>query len=71
VGRNVEIKARLTDIQSVISKAAAIAEQGPFEIVQDDTFFPCGFGKLKLRVLSKTSGELIFYERSDKQGPNE
>jgi adenylate cyclase class IV len=71
VGRNVEIKARITDVQSLVTKAAAIAEQDPFEIFQDDTFLRCGFRKLKLRALSKTSGELIFYERSDQLGPKE
>lgn len=42
-------------------------------IVQDDTFFACPNGRLKLRVVEvepgKHAGELIFYRRADQQGP--
>jgi predicted adenylyl cyclase CyaB len=41
------------------------------EIAQDDTFFKCPAGRLKLRAFSNSSGELIFYKRSDEQGPKE
>ncbi|MBP7567812.1 MAG: class IV adenylate cyclase [Burkholderiaceae bacterium] len=69
--RNVEIKARLDDLNAVAAKAAALANQGPIAIAQDDTFFRCDHGRLKLRVFSETEGELIFYRRSDRQGPKE
>jgi adenylate cyclase class IV len=40
-------------------------------ISQDDTFFFCGNGRLKLRALCPTRGELIFYRRADQPGPKE
>ena len=52
-------------------KAAAIAQEGPVEIAQDDTFFRCEAGRLKLRTFSADSGELIFYRRPNQQGPKE
>ena len=69
--RNVEIKARLDNFSAVAAKAAALADHGPIAIAQDDTFFRCDHGRLKLRVFSETEGELIFYRRSDRQGPKE
>ncbi len=69
--RNVEIKARLDSLDAIHRKAAALAEQGPVRIAQDDTFFRCDHGRLKLRVFSETEGELIFYRRADRQGPKE
>ena len=55
----------------MFSKAAAAADSGPTTIHQDDTFFPCPNGRLKLRKRSETEGELIFYQRPDKSGPKE
>jgi predicted adenylyl cyclase CyaB len=69
--RNVEIKARLDNFSAVAAKAAAMAEHGPIAIAQDDTFFRCDNGRLKLRVFSEMEGELIFYRRTDRQGPKE
>ena len=69
--RNIEIKAHILSLEAVARKAAAIADQGPFELEQDDTFFPCESGRLKLRAFSSDSGELIFYRRPDQQGPKE
>ena len=69
--RNVEIKARLTSVAAVLPAAAAIATEGPTEIAQDDTFFPCATGRLKLRAFSSARGELIYYRRPDQQGPKE
>jgi predicted adenylyl cyclase CyaB len=69
--RNIEIKARLVDMAATARRAAAIATQGPTEIAQDDTFFRCDTGRLKLRAFTATDGELIFYRRADRQGPKE
>lgn len=69
--RNVEIKARLDNFSAVAAKAAAMADHGPIAIAQDDTFFRCDNGRLKLRVFSELEGELIFYRRTDRQGPKE
>ncbi|WP_368205673.1 class IV adenylate cyclase [Aeromonas sp. s5] len=69
--RNIEIKASIERIDDLLPKALAIADQGAVEIEQDDTFFRCDAGRLKLRTLSPSAGELIFYRRADQQGPKE
>jgi predicted adenylyl cyclase CyaB len=69
MARNVEIKARLASIAAIEPKVAALADAGPTPIAQDDTFFHCPHGRLKLRVFADGSGELIAYERSDTAGP--
>jgi adenylate cyclase class IV len=69
--RNIEIKARIASVRALTQLAAEIADQGPVEIFQDDTFFLCEGGRLKLRTFSSDSGELIFYRRADQQGPKE
>jgi len=71
MARNVEIKARVESIHALFARAAALADEGPVEIVQDDTFFVCRNGRLKLRAFSPEEGELIFYRRSDQKGPKE
>jgi adenylate cyclase class IV len=71
MARNIEIKARIASVQALAPKAAAVATEGPIGIVQDDTFFGCANGRLKLREFSPQSGELIFYRRADQQGPKE
>jgi len=63
MARNIEIKARIENIEAVVQKATALADQGPIEIFQDDTFFICQNGRLKLRMFSPGQGELIFYIR--------
>ncbi|MGY4002538.1 class IV adenylate cyclase [Aeromonas sanarellii] len=69
--RNIEIKASIERIDDLLPKALAIADQGPVEIEQDDSFFRCDAGRLKLRTFSPSAGELIFYRRADQQGPKE
>ena len=71
MARNVEIKARVSDLAALAEKVAAIADDGPTLIEQEDTFFQCTHGRLKLRALSSTEGELIYYERADGTGPKE
>ena len=70
-GRNVEIKARASDFERQLSKAAELCDAGPERILQQDTFFQCEKGRLKLRRFSESEGELIFYERPDDAGPAE
>ncbi len=69
--RNVEIKARIDSIDALAALVAPWAEEGPTPITQDDTFFRCDNGRLKLRSFSATEGELIFYRRADAAGPKE
>ena len=71
MARNVEIKARVADLAALAARAAAIADSGPVVIAQDDTFFHCDNGRLKLRAFSDGTGELIFYRRPDQGGPKE
>jgi predicted adenylyl cyclase CyaB len=69
--RNVEIKARIASVEVMAPRVAALADRGPVEIEQDDTFFVCERGRLKLRALSPTEGQLIFYRRANQAGPKE
>ena len=69
--RNVEIKARIASVEAMAPRVAALADRGPVEIKQDDTFFVCERGRLKLRALSPTEGQLIFYRRANQAGPKE
>lgn len=66
---NIEIKARVDDLQALLPRVAALADSGPTRVDQDDTFFACPNGRLKLRVLMDGSGVLIFYRREDARGP--
>jgi predicted adenylyl cyclase CyaB len=68
VGRNVEIKARVSDLDALEAKVAPLADSGPQVILQDDTFFPCPRGRLKLRAFADGKGELIAYQRPDTTG---
>ena len=69
--RNVEIKARIDSIEAIAPKVAALADDGPVEILQDDTFFRCARGRLKLRTFTPAQGELIYYRRVDRAQPKE
>jgi len=69
VARNVEIKARVPDLAVVEAAARRIATEGPHDIEQDDTFFSCATGRLKLRQFSSTQGQLIYYSRPNEAGP--
>ena len=71
MSRNIEIKARIESVAILTPRVAALASEGPLEIAQDDTFFACDTGRLKLRAFSNDSGELIFYQRVNQTGPKE
>jgi predicted adenylyl cyclase CyaB len=69
MARNVEIKARVASVEALLSRAAALADRGPELLQQDDTFFSCASGRLKLRVFADGQAELIAYTRPDAAGP--
>ena len=69
MARNVEIKARVASLAALQPRVAALAQHGPELIEQDDSFFPCAQGRLKLRAFADGRGELIAYERPDAPGP--
>jgi predicted adenylyl cyclase CyaB len=71
MARNIEIKAYITSVEELALRAAPLATEGPSEIVQDDTFFNCSLGRLKLRAFGPDHGELIFYRRDNLAGPKE
>src|SRR6185295_8640649 len=71
MARNVEIKARIENVVALTPRVAELSREGPIEIAQDDTFFNCTTGRLKLRAFSNDSGELIFYRRVNQSGPKE
>lgn len=69
MARNIEIKARLDDFERTADLAKEISRGEPELIVQQDVFFHCRHGRLKLRIFTDGTGELIAYERADQSGP--
>ncbi len=69
MSRNMEIKARLQDRKRTVGLAQSITGRAPEVINQEDVFFYCESGRLKLRILSDSNGELIHYRRNDNKGP--
>ena len=69
--RNIEIKARIESVEALAAVAGRLAGAEPATILQDDTFFPCPNGRLKLRAFPDGDGELIFYQREDTDGPKQ
>ena len=69
MARNIEIKARIDSVEAMLTHALALADDPPQVIEQDDTYFNCTHGRLKLRDFGDGGGELIHYERADAEGP--
>ena len=69
MARNVEVKARIESVEALLPLALACTDGPPEAIAQDDTFFVCANGRLKLRVFADGRGELIAYARPDATGP--
>jgi predicted adenylyl cyclase CyaB len=70
--RNIEIKARAGDaagLRRLEDRVAGLATEGPTVLQQDDSFFHCRHGRLKLRVFADGRAELIAYDRPDDGGP--
>ena len=66
---NIEIKAKAADWDGQLARAKALCRKTE-ELSQEDTFFNCGKGRLKLRDLgAEGRSHLIFYQRSDQAGP--
>ncbi|MBN1911647.1 MAG: class IV adenylate cyclase [Pirellulales bacterium] len=66
--RNIELKARLTDIAAAreIARSLATKELGLQE--QVDTYFHCHEGRLKLRQVNDRGAQLVWYSRPDQPG---
>lgn len=61
---NVEIKAVLKNRLAVEAAAVRLSDAAPETIRQEDVFFGCERGRLKLRIFAPDRGELILYERA-------
>jgi predicted adenylyl cyclase CyaB len=66
---NIEIKARVQDFESLQRVAAKLSDMPCQTISQQDTFFNCPYGRLKIRELNPSRGQLIYYQRHDVTGP--
>jgi len=69
MAQNVEIKAHATDFVAQCKIARSLSGEEPEVIDQKDIFFNVPEGRLKLRVFTQDRAELIYYLRSDQQGP--
>ncbi len=69
MAQNLEIKARSLDFRRQSEIAKSLSGGEPEVIHQEDIFFNVSAGRLKLRIFSPDSAELIFYDRPDQQGP--
>src|SRR3989339_1866429 len=65
---NVEIKAKASDWKRQFEAAKKIADRFEF-LSQEDVFFNCASGRLKLRMQKGKENYLVFYRRDDKAGP--
>lgn len=66
-----EIKAVARDWPAQLDAMARMAPEAG-ALLQEDTFFPCAHGRLKLRIIREGDGrraQLIAYERADAVGP--
>ena len=68
---NIEIKSRAWDSARIRLLVESLARTSGEQIEQEDIFFVVPRGRLKLRILSTISAELIYYEREDHAGPKE
>ena len=66
---NIEIKARVHDFDGLQKIAAQLSDTPVQTIPQEDTFFNCLNGRLKLRELAPHRGQLVYYQRQDISGP--
>jgi predicted adenylyl cyclase CyaB len=66
---NIEIKARVGDIELLRAIVERISDTPCAVLEQEDTFFNVPQGRLKLRLLGSGQGQLVYYERRDESGP--
>ncbi|ESO95439.1 hypothetical protein LOTGIDRAFT_160587 [Lottia gigantea] len=67
---NIEIKAKIDDLQPFKQKAGVLSGSEATVLAQEDTFFNTPNGRLKLRQIgNEKNSELIFYNRPDQKGP--
>ncbi len=66
---NIEIKARVHDFDDLRNRAEMLTDTPCQKIPQEDTFFNCSDGRLKLRQFDPEHGQLVYYQRKDIAGP--
>ncbi|MFZ0531798.1 MAG: class IV adenylate cyclase [Anaerolineales bacterium] len=66
---NIEIKARVHDFKRLQQRAEQLSDTPCQVIPQEDTFFNCPQGRIKLRELSADRGQLVYYLRQDVTAP--
>jgi adenylate cyclase class IV len=66
---NIEIKARVNDFEKLKATIERLSDAAAEILDQEDTFFDVPSGRLKLRFFSPDRGELIYYQRGDRQEP--
>ena len=66
---NIEIKARARNFAEIRRRAESLSDTPVNVLPQEDIFFNTPQGRLKLRILSANSGQLIYYTRPDQEGP--
>lgn len=66
--RNIELKARIGDIDAAMRTARELATEDRGMIRHVDTYFKIPKGRLKLRVTGRGDAELIWYQRPDETG---
>jgi predicted adenylyl cyclase CyaB len=69
--RNIEIKAKVHNAEYLRLLVEKISGTPAQILFQEDTFFYSPSGRLKLRIHAPDRGELIYYQRSDQEGPKE
>ncbi|MCX7019359.1 MAG: class IV adenylate cyclase [bacterium] len=62
---NIEIKARAANLDELRAAVESLSGGSCETFHQEDIFFLCPAGRLKLRILGENAGELIFYTRPD------
>ena len=69
MAENIEIKARAANWTAQVAKARSLADSTEL-LIQEDVFFGCKEGRLKLRMLQKGKEDyMVAYSRPDKAGP--
>ena len=69
MNRNIEIKFKPKNYDEVFYLARKKSDSDPEVFKQEDIFYGTKTGRLKLRKLSPTEGQLIHYDRPNEKGP--
>jgi len=65
---NIEIKARVKNLEELRAIAEKLSDGACETLHQEDVFFNCTSGRLKLRIFDEHSAELISYSRPNTSG---